>query len=301
MAPVVPSQGHAGEDEMKIARVATADGPLMAVAAGETLFAAQSGGRTFDDLPALLEAAGGTAAGIEQGRSLGRMADARLLAPVARPRKILCIGLNYRAHAAETNQPLPPVPIFFPKWDNAITGPGDEFPMPAVSEQVDYEAELAFVIGRRCKDVAATDAGRVVFGFTAANDVSIRDYQMRTSQWGAGKAFDGACPLGPLLVTADEVGGVAPDLAIRGRLEGRLVQDSRTSDLIFSVPQLVEFLSTIMTLEPGDLVLTGTPSGVGSSTRPPRWLKAGESFEVEIEGIGTLRTRFVPATAGVPS
>lgn len=286
---------------MKIARVATVEGALMAVVAGEALYAAQSGGLTFDDLPALLEAAGGAADGIEQGRPLGAAAAARLLAPTARPRKIVCIGLNYRAHAAEANQPLPPVPIFFPKWDNAIAGPDDEFPMTALSEQVDYEAELAFVIGRRCKDVAAADAARVVFGFTAANDISIRDYQMRTSQWGAGKAFDGACPLGPVLVTADELGGVAPDLAIRGRLDGRLLQDSRTSDLIFSVPQLVEFLSSIMTLEPGDLVLTGTPSGVGQGVRPPRWLQAGETFEVEIEGIGTLRTRFVPAAARVPS
>jgi acylpyruvate hydrolase len=266
----------------------------MVVMDGDELFAAQGGGRDFDDLPALLEAAGGSPSGIEKGRSLGAAGSATLLAPVARPRKIVCIGLNYRAHAAEANQPIPPAPVLFPKWDNAIIGPNDDFPMPTVSDRIDYEAELTFVIGRRCKGVAAADAGRVVFGFTAANDVSVRDYQMKTGQWAAGKAFDGACPLGPWIVTTDVL-GVSPDLAIRGRLDGEQRQDSRTSDLIFGVPELVEFITSIMTLEPGDIVLTGTPSGVASSFNPPRWVQPGQTYEVEIERIGTIRTRFMPA------
>ncbi|MFN8556182.1 MAG: fumarylacetoacetate hydrolase family protein [Dehalococcoidia bacterium] len=279
---------------MRIARVAGPAGPRVALVEGETLYAAQLHAQEFDDLPALLEATGGDTARVERGRALGALAAATLLAPVGRPRKIVCIGLNYRAHAAETGAQPPPAPPLFPKWDNTLRGPYDDVPLPSVSDQIDWESELVFVIGRRCRDVAEADVARVLLGFTAANDVSARDYQMKTGQWAAGKTFDGFCPLGPWIVTVDEL-GPSPDLAIRGRLNGETMQDSRTSDLIYTVPQLVAFITSIMTLEPGDIVLTGTPSGVAMARRPQRWLQPGDVYEVEIEGIGVLRNRFVKA------
>ena len=278
---------------MKIARVGTPAGARMAVVEAAMLFAAQVGSQEFDDLPALLDAATGDAARITRGAPLGAAASAKLLPPIARPRKIICVGLNYRGHAAELRQPLPPAPPLFPKWDNALVGPYDDVPLPAISDAIDYESELAFVVARRCRNVAASVVAGALLGFCAANDVSARDFQNRTSQWTAGKTFDGFCPLGPWIVTVDEL-GPAPDLAIRGRLNGELVQDSRTNDLIFSVPELVAFISSIITLEAGDVVLTGTPSGVGMSRNPPRYLRPGETYEVEIERIGTLRNRFVP-------
>lgn len=281
---------------MRIARVAGPSGPVMALVEGDRLLAAQLEGRTFDDLPALLAAAERSGGWVgAAGPPLGVLRDVTLLPPVGRPRKIIGIGLNYRAHAAEYGQPSPPAPPLFPKWDNTLVGPFDDVPLPSVSDRVDYEAELAFVIGRRCRDVAAADAASVLLGFCAANDVSVRDFQMQTGQWAAGKTFDGSCPLGPWIVTVDEL-GPAPDLAIRGRLDGELMQESRTSDLIYAVPELVAFLSSIMTMEPGDVVLTGTPSGVGMSRTPPRFIRPGETFEVEIEGIGLLRNRFLASS-----
>ncbi len=259
---------------------------------GQEAFAALVDGRTFDDLPPLLEATEGDLTRLRPGDALGDVSGLRLLAPVARPRKIICIGLNYRKHAAEVGLELPPAPPLFPKWDNAIVGPYDPVPLPPGCDTVDFEAELAFVIARRCRRVPAAAAGGVLLGYCCANDVSERRYQSQTSQWTAGKAFDGFCPLGPWIVTADEL-GPNPDLAIRGRLDGQVMQDSRTNDLIFTVPQLVEFISFIMTLEPGDIVLTGTPEGVGVARRPRRFIQPGETYEVEIEGIGAIRNRFV--------
>jgi len=161
--------------------------------------------------------------------------DQDLLCPVARPRKIVCIGLNYRAHAMESGMELPPKPVFFPKWDNSLTGPFDDVPLPAASKAVDWEAELVFVFGKRCRAGAAKDGAAVVFGYAAANDVSMRDFQFHTSQWGPGKCWDGATPVGPVVVSADELGGIRPNLAIRGLLNGEVVQGSRTADLIFGV------------------------------------------------------------------
>lgn len=277
---------------MRIARVRTEDGPVVAKLEGETAFAATVDGRTFADLPELIEAAGGDVGRIARGGRLGEATRETLLAPVARPHKVICIGLNYRKHAAEVGLELPKAPPIFAKWDNAIVGPYDDAPMPAASRFLDYESELTFVISRRCRNVAAEDTASVLFGYTCANDVSARDLQNQTSQWGAGKAFDGSCPLGPWIVTADEL-GPNPDLAVRGRLNGELMQDSRTADFIYSVPELVAFLTGIMTLEPGDLVLTGTPEGVGVARRPRIALKAGDVYEVEIEKIGSIANRFV--------
>jgi acylpyruvate hydrolase len=216
-----------------------------------------------------------------------------LLSVVGRPAKIVCIGLNYRLHAEESGAAVPPQPMLFPKWATALTGPYDDIPLPPESEFVDWEAELAFVFGRRCRRVPAVDAGGVVFGYTVANDTSMRDYQTHTTQFAAGKAWERATPVGPYLIAAGALGGARPDLAIRGRLNGGLVQDSRTNDLIFGVGDLVAYLTTIMTMEPGDLVLTGTPAGIGFTADPPRSLHDGDVFEVEIEGLGSLRNRFV--------
>ncbi|MHB8577941.1 MAG: fumarylacetoacetate hydrolase family protein [Dehalococcoidia bacterium] len=276
---------------MKLARVLHQGSPIMVVR-GERDAVAAVDGQTFADLPQLLAAAGGERSRIRPDRWI-TVADADLLSPVARPRKIVCIGLNYRQHAEETGAQLPEHPIIFPKWDNAIAGPFEEIPLPTVSQRVDWEAELTFVFGKTCRHVAAADAGSVIFGFTCANDVSVRDYQNHTSQWGAGKCWDKAAPLGPVIVSCDELDGVSPNLAIRGILNGEQKQDSRTNDLIFSVPELVEYITSIMTMEPGDIVLTGTPSGVGIGQRPQQFLKPGDVFEVAIEGIGSIRNRFV--------
>jgi len=216
----------------------------------------------------------------------------KLLAPVV-PSSILCIGLNYRQHAAESGMAVPEYPVLFTKGVNTVQNPGDPVQLPRhlSSDEVDYECELAVVIGRRCKNVSRAEALSYVLGYTCANDVSARDWQLRKGggQWCRGKTFDTFSPLGPCLVTTDEI----PDpqrLAIRTRLNGELVQDSHTGDMIFDVPALIEFLSGSTTLLPGTVILTGTPQGVGMASKPPRWLREGDKVDIEIEGIGELRS-----------
>jgi 2-keto-4-pentenoate hydratase/2-oxohepta-3-ene-1,7-dioic acid hydratase in catechol pathway len=226
-------------------------------------------------------------------RATGERADiVRLLAPLDPP-NILCIGLNYRRHADESNASYPERPILFLKPTTTVIGPEAPIVLPALSEEVDYECELAVVIGKAARAVSENDALDYVLGYTCANDVSARDWQLRLDkQWARGKSFDTFCPLGPALVTADEI----PDpnaLRIRMRLGGETVQDSRTSDMIFSVRHLIAYLSRGMTLLPGTVLLTGTPEGVGMGKEPPRWLRPGDVCEVEIEGIGTLRNPVV--------
>ncbi|MDQ6941008.1 MAG: fumarylacetoacetate hydrolase family protein [Candidatus Eremiobacteraeota bacterium] len=218
-----------------------------------------------------------------------------LLPPVADPSKIVCIGLNYRDHAAEVKMELPQYVTVFAKWPNTLIGDGAPIVIPAESHRVDYEAELAFVIGARAHHVAEADAYAVIAGYTCFNDVSVRDYQMRTSQWTLGKVFDTHGPCGPVLVTRDEI----PDphaLRIRCSIDGELLQDSSTAQLVFGIPRLVAELSAVMTLEPGDIVATGTPAGVGTSRTPKRWIRPGERVRVEIEGIGALEN---PAVAAI--
>ena len=217
-----------------------------------------------------------------------------LQAPIPRPGKILCIGLNYRDHAAESNQPIPQYPTVFAKYNNTVIGPGAAIVLPTVTEQIDYEAEFAFVIGRTARNVKAADALDYVAGYLPFNDVSARDYQMRTSQWTVGKTFDTFGPLGPALVTADEIPN-PHDLDIQLSINGEVLQSSNTSNLIFSVNQLIADLTSFMTLEPGDLISTGTPSGVGSARKPQRWLRAGDVVRITIEGLGTLEN---PVVAG---
>ena len=223
----------------------------------------------------------------EEATDLLEMSAIKLAAPIPNPDKILCIGLNYADHAAESGQPLPDYPIVFSKYSNTVIGSGDAIVLPKVTDQVDYEAELGFVIGKRARHVSEADALEYVAGYLNVNDVSARDYQTRTSQWTMGKSFDTFAPMGPALVTADEL----PDphnLAIRLWIGDDTLQDSSTSQLIFSVPQLLADISEVMTLEPGDIVSTGTPPGVGAARTPPRWLRPGETVNMEIEGLGVL-------------
>ncbi len=212
------------------------------------------------------------------------------LAPIA-PATIICIGLNYAKHAAEGGKPPPERPVWFMKLPGAVQNPGDPIRLPGkqTSTKVDYEAELAIVLGRECRNATRANALDFVLGYTCANDVSARDWQrdFGGGQWNHAKSFDTFCPLGPVLVTKDEI----PDpnaLRIRSILNGTVMQDSSTADMIFGVPAIIEFLSADKTLPAGTLILTGTPEGVGFARNPPVWLKAGDTIAVEIEGIGTL-------------
>jgi 2-keto-4-pentenoate hydratase/2-oxohepta-3-ene-1,7-dioic acid hydratase in catechol pathway len=213
--------------------------------------------------------------------------DVRLLPPVPDPDKILCIGLNYRDHAEETRMPAPPAPIVFAKFRNSLAGPNDPIVLPEASQAVDYEAELAVVIGQRCRNVAAAGALDYVAGAMAFNDVSARDLQMQTSQWTMGKAIDTFAPCGPALVLMDEIGHLQ-DLRVETRVNGRTVQSGSTASMIFPVAELIEFISSVMTLEPGDIIATGTPAGVGFTRTPPLLIAADDLVEVEIENIGLL-------------
>lgn len=214
----------------------------------------------------------------------------KLLAPVV-PIDILCIGLNYREHAAESGSAIPENPVLFIKASNTLNNPLDPIPIPRRSTQVDYEAELAVVIGKTAKHVGRRDALSYVLGYTCANDVSARDWQREKSlgggQFARGKSFDGFCPLGPSIVTADEI----PDpnkLRLRTLLNGQVMQDHTTADMIFDVPALIESLSSTMTLRAGAVILTGTPQGVGFARNPPVWMKDGDTVVVEVERIGKL-------------
>jgi acylpyruvate hydrolase len=213
------------------------------------------------------------------------------------PEKVLCIGLNYRDHAAETNHALPETPTVFAKMANTLIGSGECIRLPDNTFQVDYEAELAFVVGRRAKNVDVEDALSYVAGYTAFNDVTARDFQSRTSQWTLGKSFDTFGPLGPFLVTKEEV----PDphaLRIRLSIGNQLMQNSTTAELVFRVPELLSYISSVMTLEPGDVIATGTPAGVGFTRTPPRYLRAGETVRVEIDGMGVLENAVQSITEG---
>ena len=215
------------------------------------------------------------------------MARIRLLAPIRHPPKIICIGLNYRDHAAETNLPIPETPTVFAKFQTAVTGHRHPIVLPKNSAKPDYEAEFVVVIGKRGRHIPEEKWRDYVFGYSMLNDVSARDFQMATSQWTMGKTFDTFAPFGPAIVTADEV----PDphnLAISLTLNGEVLQDSNTGNMIFQTPRLIAFLSSVFTLEPGDIISTGTPAGVGFARKPPRWLKPGDEVTVRVEGLGEL-------------
>lgn len=224
-------------------------------------------------------------------------ADACLGPPVLDPEKIICLGLNYRDHAVEASLATPDAPMLFAKFRNSLVGPASPIVLPRISRQIDYEGELAVVIGRPCKDVPTAEALDYVAGVMVFNDVSARDVQLQTSQWMAGKALDTFAPCGPELVTLDEVADVQ-DLTLTTRVNGETVQRATTAGMIFPVAETVSFISRLMTLEPGDIIATGTPEGVGFKRTPPLFLRDGDVVEVEIAGVGLLRN---PVVDPVPS
>ncbi|MBI1898322.1 MAG: fumarylacetoacetate hydrolase family protein [Acidobacteria bacterium] len=227
-------------------------------------------------------------AGKAPGDAFAELGSVKLLAPIPRPPKFICVGLNYRDHAIESRMEIPSVPTIFNKFPNAVIGPGDKIVLPANSTKPDYEAEFAFVIGPGGRHIPAASWRDHVFGYTIVNDVSARDFQMATTQWLMGKTFDTFGPMGPALVTADEIDD-PHNLDIRMTISGEVLQNSNTRELIFRIPDLVAYLSSVVTLEAGDIISTGTPSGVGFSHKPPRWLRAGDECVVYVQGIGELR------------
>lgn len=213
--------------------------------------------------------------------------------PIAKPEKFICVGLNYALHAKEGGHDIPSYPSFFLRVPSSLVAAGSDVVRPKCSEQLDYECELAVVIGKRGRHIDEARALDHVFGYTLFNDVSLRDYQRKTAQWTAGKNFDATGPLGPHVVTADELPPGASGLSIRTRVNGKVMQDSNTRDMIFPVAQIISILSEFMTLAPGDIIATGTPSGVAHARTPPAWLKPGDTVEVEIEKIGVLQNSIV--------
>ena len=229
---------------------------------------------------------------LEAGGQVLSLDEVELGPPIPDPEKIVCLGLNYPEHAAEAELDIPPVPTFFAKFRNSLVGPTSPVILTAADHFIDYEGELAVVIGKRCKHVAEQEALAYVAGYTVCNDVSARDLQMQTSQWTAGKAIDTFAPMGPGIVLAADI----PDpqaLTLTTRVNGEMVQRESTSQMIFSVAATIVFLSSFMTLEPGDLIATGTPSGIGARRQPPLFLHPGDIVEVEIERIGMIRNQMV--------
>ena len=224
--------------------------------------------------------------------------DVALLAPIQKPGKILAIGLNYRAHAAETGREVSPHQIWFNKQRTCIAGPGEAIDKPVASDMVDYEGELVVVIGKRCRRVPAERAHEVIAGYMVGNDVSVRDWQRRTPTMQMGKSFDTHGPIGPWMVTPDDIKD-PQDLTITTMVNGQQRQYASTSEMIHSVHQQIEHLTTAFTLEPGDLVFTGTPEGVGAAMEPPRFLKDGDVVRIEISGIGVLENPVIDEVARI--
>lgn len=229
----------------------------------------------------------------ESGRFSRPLAETDFNVPLSNPGKIICVGLNYADHCRETNTPMPASPVLFNKFSSALLPHGGEITWsPAVSQQVDYEAELAVIIGKKARFVKEADAFDYIAGYTIVNDISARDVQFSDGQWIRGKSFDTFCPMGPFVVTADEIAD-PHTLAIQCRVNGRTLQDSNTAEMIFKIPFLIEFISSFCTLYPGDIISTGTPHGVGAFRDPKIFLKTGDVVEVEIEGIGLLQNKVV--------
>jgi 2-keto-4-pentenoate hydratase/2-oxohepta-3-ene-1,7-dioic acid hydratase in catechol pathway len=283
---------------MRLATIHTSAGPRAAVLVGTHYVDLHA---TDPDLPSsvrgLLE--GGLlslAAEVAQRPAAIRhpAAEAKLLAPIPNPAKVLCIGLNYRDHAAETGAAIPREPVVFSKFTTALIGPGEAIVLPPVSQKVDYEAELVLVIGKGGRMILREQARDHLAGCMVGHDVSARDWQIEKDgkQWLLGKTFDTFAPTGPHLVTLDEVGN-PHELAIRLRLNGQTMQDSSTKQMIFHAEELIAYISQVVTLQPGDLIFTGTPPGVGIARKPPVWLKGGDVVEVEIEKLGVLRNPVV--------
>jgi 2-keto-4-pentenoate hydratase/2-oxohepta-3-ene-1,7-dioic acid hydratase in catechol pathway len=285
---------------MRLATIQTPSGPRAAVRQGETYVDLHA---TDSSLPAsvrgLLDAGpealkrAATVAGRADAVKVP-VASAKLLAPIPDPPKIVCVGLNYRDHAAESGAPIPRDPVLFSKYATAIIGPGESIVLPKESQEVDYEAELVIVIGKKGRHLSKEAAIGHIAGYTIGHDVSARDWQLKKDgkQWMVGKTFDTFAPLGPELVTPDEVGD-PHKLGIKLRLNGNMMQNSTTEQMIFSAGELVAYLSIVFTLQPGDVIYTGTPPGVGAARKPPVFLKGGDVVEVEIDRLGVLRNPVV--------
>jgi 2-keto-4-pentenoate hydratase/2-oxohepta-3-ene-1,7-dioic acid hydratase in catechol pathway len=214
--------------------------------------------------------------------------------PIDRPGKIICVGLNYRDHAEEQGTDLPTAPLLFAKWGNTLIGPGDPIAIPPIVTKCDYEAELGVVIGERVRGVTAETALEAVAGYICVNDVSARDLQFADGQWTRGKSPDTFCPVGPALVPRDQIAD-PQDLPIRAILNGETVQESTTGNMVFGVAEIIEYVTRTITLEPGDLIATGTPAGVGAFRKPPLFMKPGDEITIEIDGVGSLTN---PVVAG---
>ncbi len=277
---------------MRLARV-TKDGQIgLAAKSGDKVTIAY--GADIADLDGHIAAgtlaeAGARAAG---GEAVNE-ADLTFLAPVVRPSKIICLGLNYRDHAEESGLGIPEFPVLFGRFASSLIGHGAPIILPKVSEQLDWEAELVAVLSKGGKNIAEADALNHVAGYSVFNDASIRDYQLRTPQWTAGKNFDDTGAFGPWLVTPEELPAGAAGLKIECRVNGQVMQSSNTGNLIFDVARTISLLSSFMTLEAGDVLVMGTPGGVGVARKPQVWMKAGDVCEVEIEGVGLLSNPIV--------
>jgi 2-keto-4-pentenoate hydratase/2-oxohepta-3-ene-1,7-dioic acid hydratase in catechol pathway len=287
---------------MKLLSVKTDQGPQLAAKVSSGIMVFSRGAEFFPgkSLPFTLEAAISSQRGLK-----GLLPDlqalidhpnmAELIVPESEfnivrpylPTNVICVGLNYREHALESNLPLPAQPVLFSKWTTAIIGPYDTIVLPPDTQEVDYEAELAVVIGQKCRGVSSDEALDYVAGYTCMNDVSARDFQRQDGQWVRAKSQDTFGPIGPYLVTTDEIAD-PQTLGIRCKVNGQLLQDSNTADMIFSIRKLIAYISRGTTLYPGDLITTGTPQGVGVARKPPIFLKGGDEVIVEIDGIGGL-------------
>jgi 2-keto-4-pentenoate hydratase/2-oxohepta-3-ene-1,7-dioic acid hydratase in catechol pathway len=285
---------------MRLATIQTPYGPRAAVRQGDEYIDLHA---TRPDLPVSVRELLAVGAGLLRSAAEAAArpdavrypaASVKLLAPIPDPPKVLCIGLNYRDHAAESGAAIPREPVLFSKFASAIVGPDDTIRLPAVSQEVDYEAELVLVVGKKGRHLSPAAAMEHLAGCTIGHDVSARDWQLKKDgkQWLAGKTFDTFAPIGPALVTLDEIGD-PHDLSIRLRLNGQTMQDSNTRQMIFQSGDLLAYISQIVTLEPGDLIFTGTPPGVGFARKPPVFLKDGDVVEVEIEKLGVLRNPIV--------
>jgi 2-keto-4-pentenoate hydratase/2-oxohepta-3-ene-1,7-dioic acid hydratase in catechol pathway len=272
---------------MRVAHLKDAERPLAVVDGNRVAPLAIDGIATVDELIAAGPDAWAAARGAAQSGG-EPLAPGMLDAPLRAPSKIACVGLNYHDHCRETGMEPPARPLIFAKFNSSLTGPDRSIEWPeGLTEQVDWEAELAVVIGRRTRHATDAEALDAVFGYTAANDVSARDIQFADQQWIRGKSLDTFCPVGPVIVTPDEFGD-PQDKRVLARVNGETMQDSTTAEMIFGVAEIVSFLSRACTLEPGDLILTGTPWGVGGFRDPPVFLKPGDTVEIEVEGVGVL-------------
>jgi len=285
---------------MKLATFSDASGTRLGVVQADRIVDLS---RVAPDLPTemtTLLAAGPDALAAARRASDGAastpLADVRLEAPIARPPKIMAVGLNYADHVAEAGLETPKLPLIFNKQPTSVVGPSDPFHLPRVSTALDYEGELGVVIGRRCRHVPKDRAREVIAGYVVLNDVTVRDWQLRTPTWTIGKSFDTHCPMGPWLTTADEIDD-PHSLGIETWVNGELRQSSNTKHLIFDVFTLVEHLSTAFTLEPGDVIATGTPGGVGIAMKPPKLLVAGDVVKIAIERLGEIENRVIDEPA----